>query len=214
MKKFASVFAPRGLTALVLAGLLTAATPEAGAQPPAAPLKLKIDAEHSSVTFKVRHLFSKVNGQFRSFEGTLDFHPTDASKSRLVVTIQAASIDTNAAARDADLKSARFFDVAKFPTLVFTSTTVTGNGPNRAAIRGVLNMHGVSKEVVLDAEFLGAGKDPWGNLRYSFHGETKINRKDFGMAWNQVIEAGGVMVGDDVEIVLDIEAVPAPAPAS
>lgn len=213
MNKPTRFFAPGGLVALVLAGLLTTAT-TVGAQPPTAPLKLKIDAEHSSVAFKVRHLFTKVNGQFRAFEGTLDFNQTDISKSRLLVTIQAASVDTNVAARDTDLKSGRFFDVAKFPTLTFTSTIVTSTAPNRAAIRGVLNMHGVSREVLLDAEFLGAGKDPWGNLRYSFHAEAKINRKDFGMLWNQVIEAGGVMVGEEVEIVLDIEAVPAPAPAS
>lgn len=213
MKRIASFLARGGITTLALTGALTATT-GAGAQPSDPPLKLKIDAEHSSVTFKVRHLFSKVNGQFRAFEGTLDFNQSDVSRSRLAVTIQAASIDTNVAARDADLKSARFFDVAKYPTLTFLSTTVTGSGSNRAAIRGMLKMHGVSKEIVIDAEFLGAGKDPWGNLRYSFHGETKINRKDFGMAWNQVIEAGGVMVGDEVEIVLDIEAVPAPAPAS
>jgi|CXWL01.1.fsa_nt_gi polyisoprenoid-binding protein YceI len=213
MNKPTILFAPGGLVALVLAGLLATAA-DAGAQPVTPPLKLKIDAEHSTVAFKVRHLFTKVNGQFRSFEGTVDFHQTDATKSRLMVTIQAGSIDTNVAARDTDLKSARFFDVAKFPTLTFISTIVTYTAPNRATIRGVLTMHGVSKEVALDTEFLGAGKDPWGNLRYSFHAEGKLNRKDFGMVWNQVIEAGGVMVGEEVEIMLDIEAVPAPAPAS
>jgi polyisoprenoid-binding protein YceI len=171
-------------------------------------LKLKLDAEHSTVGFKVRHLFTKVNGQFRGFEGTIDFDQQSPGNSKLAVTIQASSIDTNVAARDTDLKSARFFDVAKFPTLTFVSTTVTSSGPNRAAIRGVLTMHGVSKEVVIDTEFLGGGKDPWGNQRFSFHGETKVNRKDFGMAWNQAIEAGGVMVGDEVEIILDAEAVP------
>ena len=179
-----------------------------GSEARAEALKLKLDAEHSTVGFKVRHLFTKVNGQFRGFEGAIDFDQQSPGSSKLAVTIQASSIDTNVAARDTDLKSARFFDVAKFPTLTFVSTTVTSSGPNRAAIRGVLTMHGVSKEVVIDTEFLGGGKDPWGNQRFSFHGETKVNRKDFGMAWNQAIEAGGVMVGDEVEIILDAEAVP------
>lgn len=193
----------RAIAVLTLAGALLA-----GSDARAEAIKLKLDAEHSTVAFRVRHLFTKVNGQFRSFEGTIDFDQQDAGRSKLAVTIQASSIDTNVAARDTDLKSARFFDVARFPTLTFVSTTVTSSGPNRAAIRGVLTMHGVSKEVVIDTEFLGGGKDPWGNQRFSFHGETKVNRKDFGMAWNQAIEAGGVMVGDEVEIILDAEAVP------
>lgn len=193
----------RAMAALALFGaLLTASDARAEA------LKLKLDAEHSTVAFKVRHLFTKVNGQFRGFEGTIDFDQQNTGNSRLSVTIQAATVDTNVAARDTDLKSPRFFDVAKFPTITFLSTRVTSSDPSHAAIRGVLTMHGVSKEVVIDAEFLGGGKDPWGNQRYSFHGETKVNRKDFGMAWNQAIEAGGVMVGDEVEIILDAEAVP------
>lgn len=193
----------RAMAAVILIGAFLAG-PDARAES----IKLKLDAEHSTVAFKVRHLFTKVNGQFRGFEGTIDFDQQNAGSSKLSVTIQASTIDTNVGARDTDLKSARFFDVAKFPTLTFVSTTVTSTGPNHAAIRGVLTMHGVSKEVVIDAEFLGGGKDPWGNQRFSFHGETKVNRKDFGMAWNQAIEAGGVMVGDEVEIILDAEAVP------
>lgn len=175
----------------------------------AEPLRLSIDAQHSSIGFRVRHLFTRVAGQFRTFEGRIDFDDRDLAASKVAVTIQAESIDTNVEARDKDLRSARFFDVAKHPTLTFTSTRITDVEGDRGRISGILTMHGVSREVVLDAEFLGAGKDPWGNQRYGFHAETRINRKDFGMAWNEVVEAGGVLVGDEVEITLDVEAVPA-----
>jgi polyisoprenoid-binding protein YceI len=98
------------------------------------------------------------------------------------VTIQASSVDTNVEARDKDLRSPRFFDVAKYPTLSFTSTGIANVSGTRGRIKGSLTMHGVSREVVLEAEFLGAGKDPWGNRRFGFHAETRVNRKDFGMA--------------------------------
>lgn len=172
-------------------------------------IKLSIDPQHSSVGFKVRHLFTKVAGQFRAFEGTIDFDPKNLVASKVAVTIQAASLDTNVEARDKDLRSKRFFDVEKYPALTFASTGITQGAGDRGTIKGVLSMHGVSREVVLDAQYLGSAKDPWGNQRFGFHGETKINRKDFGMAWNEAIEAGGVLVGDEVEISLDVEAVPA-----
>jgi polyisoprenoid-binding protein YceI len=170
---------------------------------------LKIDADHSSVTFRVRHLFTKVQGRFQKFEGSVDFDEKNLGASKVSATIQAASVDTNVEARDKDLRSKRFFDVERYPTLTFASSAVTDAAGNKGKLRGTLTMHGVSKEVVLDTEFLGKGKDPWGNTRYGFHAETKVNRKDFGMAWNEVVEAGGVLVGDEVEISLDVEAVPA-----
>ncbi len=196
---------PRGFLALALIVAALAAPAQAQVTKLT---KLTIDAEHSAVTFKVRHLFTKVNGQFRKFEGAIYMDADDLGASKVVVTIKAASIDTNVEGRDEDLRSKRFFDVETFPDLTFTSTSITGVA-SAAKIRGVLSMHGVSREVVLDAQFLGSAKDPWGNQRYGFHAETKVNRKDFRMAWNEVIEAGGVMVGDEVEISLDIEAVPA-----
>jgi len=161
------------------------------------------------VGFRVRHLLTSVHGQFRVFEGEITLDEKNLAASKVEVTIRADSIDTNVEARDKDLRSARFFDVGKHPTLTFTSTAVTDVSGGKGRIRGTLTMHGVSREVVLDAEFLGAGKDAWGNRRYGFHAETKVNRKDFGMAWNEVIEVGGVLVSDEVEIVLDVEAVPA-----
>ena len=170
---------------------------------------LKIDADHSSVSFRVRHLFTKVQGRFQKLEGQIVFDEKTLDASRVNATIQAASIDTNVEARDKDLRSKRFFDVERYPTLTFVSSSITGVAGSKGQLRGTLSMHGVSKEVVLETEFLGKGKDPWGNTRYGFHAEAKVNRKDFGMAWNEALEAGGVLVGDEVEILLDIEAVPA-----
>jgi polyisoprenoid-binding protein YceI len=176
---------------------------------PAQAQVLKIDPTHSTVSFKVRHLFTKVTGQFRTFEGTLQFDEKNLAASKVSATLQAASIDTNVEARDKDLRSARFFDVAKYPTLSFETTGISGVAGQKGTLKGTLTMHGVKREVSLATEFLGKGKDPWGNLRYGFHAETTVNRKDFGMTWNEAIEAGGVLVGDEVEISLDIEATPA-----
>ncbi len=171
---------------------------------------LKIDTQHSAVSFQVTHLmFMKVAGKFREFEGTFEFDDDTSTISNIDVTIQAATIDTNVEARDKDLRSHRFFDAEKFPTLTFKSSTPTQLSEGKAQITGTLTMHGVEKEVVLDAKLLGKGKDPWGNLKYGFEATTTINRKDFGMAWNEVLEAGGVMVGDEVEVTLNIEAAPA-----
>lgn len=196
LQRLAGVAAPASLA-------LALAAPAARAE------TLKIDGDHSSVTFKVRHLFTKVPGRFQKFEGSLDFDEKNLSASKVNATIQAASLDTNAAARDKDLRSKRFFDVEQFPTLTFVSDAVTGVSGNKGKVKGTLTMHGVSKEVVLYTEYLGNGKDPWGNTRYGFHAETTVNRKDFGMAWNEALETGGLLVGDEVEISLDVEAVPA-----
>jgi len=203
-RRYAS-FARRVVSLSILSVAVVLAAATARAQP----LKLTIDSQHSTVGFRVRHLFTKVNGQFRGFEGTIDFDEKNLGACKVTVTIKAETIDTNVEGRDKDLRSARFFDVAKYPELTFTSVGITDVVGGKGRIKGTLTMHGVSREVALDAEFLGAGKDPWGNQRYGFHAETKVNRKDFGMAWNEVIEAGGVLVGDEVEISLDVEAVPA-----
>lgn len=174
----------------------------------AAPVTLAIDPEHSHVGFSVRHLFTRVQGRFGEFSGSVVFDEANPSASSVRATIIAASVDTNVEARDKDLRSPRFFDVAKHPHLTFESRSVKKGSGSKFEILGTLTMHGVSKEVALDAEFLGKGKDPWGNERYAFHAETAVNRKEFGMTWNEVVEAGGVLVGDEVRIVLDVEAVP------
>ena len=170
---------------------------------------LKIDPEHSTVGFRVRHLISTVNGRFNEFSGSIEYDAENLSVSSVKATIQAASVDTNVAARDKDLRSKRFFDVEKHPTLEFESDSITDVSGSKGKIKGRLTIHGVTKQVVLDAEFLGTSKDPWGNEHFGFQARTTISRKEFGMKWNEVIEAGGVMVGDEVEIILDISAVPA-----
>ena len=177
------------------------------ATPPAQPQALSIDAEHSSVGFSVRHLFTRVHGRFKAFEGTFVFDEANPAASSVRASIRADSVDTDVAARDNDLRSERFFDAAKFPTLEFRSTRVEKAAGARFRVTGDLTMHGVTRPIVLDAEFLGKGKDPWGNLRYGFRATTTVNRKDFGMQWNEAVETGGVLVGDDVEIALDIEGI-------
>lgn len=175
----------------------------------AAPVSLAIDRQHTSVGFRVRHILTQVSGRFRNFEGTIDFDEAQPAASKVFVRIDAASVDTNFDARDRDLRSPRFFDVEKFAVIGFASTGIADVIGGRGKVKGLLTMHGVEREVTLDTEYLGKAKDPWGNTRYAFHAETRINRKDFGMAWNEVLEAGGVLVGEQVEIVLDVEAVPA-----
>jgi polyisoprenoid-binding protein YceI len=173
---------------------------------PAPAVTLKNDPQHSAVTFRVKHMFTKVNGQFRRFEATIDLDEKSLATSQVTATIQVASIDTGVEARDNDLRSPRFFDVAKYPTMTFVSTGVTDLSGQRGKVRGRLTIRDVSREVVLDAEYLGKVKDPWGNLKYGFQARTVISRKDFGITWNQALEAGGFLVGDEVEIQLDIEA--------
>ncbi len=171
---------------------------------------LKIDPQHSAVTFQVTHLmFTKVDGQFREFEGTFDLDEDTNTISNVVVTIQTASIDTNVEGRDKDLRSKRFFNVEKYPTLTFKSTAPAKLNGKKGKIKGTLTMHGVEKKVVLDAELLGKGKDPWGNLKYGFEATTVISRKEFGMTWNEALEAGGVLVGDEVTVKINVEAAPA-----
>ena len=167
---------------------------------------LEIDLEHSTVSFKVRHLFTKVQGRFNDFSGSIEIAEGDLVASSVKASIKVESIDTNVEARDKDLRSKRFFNVEKYPTIEFESTEITSVSGRRGKIVGTLTMHGVSREVVLEAEFLGKGKDPWGNVRYGFTASTTISREDYGMTWNEVIEAGGVLVGDEIEIEFEIEA--------
>jgi polyisoprenoid-binding protein YceI len=166
-----------------------------------------IDVDHSSVQFKVKHLMvSNVKGEFKKFSGTVTMDDADITKSRVDVTIDAASIDTGVAKRDEHLKSPDFFDVAKYPTLMFVSTKVAKAGDNRLKVTGNLTLHGVTREVVLDVEGPNpAVKDMYGNTKSGASATTKINRKDFGLTWNKALEAGGVAVGEEVLITLDVE---------
>lgn len=168
--------------------------------------RLNIDTSHSGVHFVVRHMVvSKVRGSFGQFSGTVDYDVDNVENSKVAVEIDAASIDTREAKRDAHLRSADFFDVEQFPKLTFVSTSVKKAGDN-LAVTGDLTIHGVTRPVVLDVEQAGGGKDPWGNERLVWSASTKINRKDFGLNWNQVLEAGGVLVSDKIEIELEIQA--------
>jgi polyisoprenoid-binding protein YceI len=171
-----------------------------------------IDTSHSGVHFTVRHMvIAKVRGAFDRWQGTFELDAANPAASRISVHIDAASINTREEKRDAHLRSADFFDVAQYPELVFDSTNVDKVDDAHYRVTGNLTIHGVTKEVELDAESLGSGKDPWGNERIAFQAQTAINRKDFGLSWNQALETGGVLVGEKVEISLDIQAVKAAA---
>ncbi|HVV84134.1 MAG TPA: YceI family protein [Kofleriaceae bacterium] len=173
------------------------------------------DLSHSSVNFHVRHLMiSKVHGRFTRWNGTLAIDEADLSRSRVAVEIEAASIDTKEPKRDDHLRSADFFDVEKFPTLTFASTKVEAAGDEQLRVTGDLTIHGVTRSVVLDVERQGEVKDPWGGVRAGFSATTSISRKEFGLHWNAVLEAGGVAVGDKVTITLEIEAILATAAAA
>ncbi len=164
-----------------------------------------IDPDHSSITFKIRHLFSKTNGQFKQFKGTVDYEPGKPETWKTQAVIQAASIDTNVEPRDKHLRSKDFFEVETYPTLTFKSTKVTDATAEGAKLHGDLAMHGVTQPVVMDLAIHGVGKDPWGNTRAGFTATTKVDRKDFGLTWNKAVETGGLLVGDEVEITLEIE---------
>jgi polyisoprenoid-binding protein YceI len=184
----------------MLAVALTAAAQEK-------PATLTIDPSHSSVTFRVRHLLNKVDGRFDEFSGTITGDPKKPESAAVAFTIKAASIDTRVEKRDAHLRSADFFDVEKFPEITFKSTRITSRGGDAYDVAGVLTMHGVSKDVVLPVSFLGEIKDPWGKTRAGFTLSMTLNRKDFGINWNKALDQGGLMLGDDVDVTIDLQAV-------
>jgi len=167
-----------------------------------------IDRSHSSVGFAVTHLgLGKVKGEFRDFAGTIDYVPGDISKSRVEATIMVPSIDTRDSARDVHLRSGDFFAADSFPTMTFKSTKVTEKSKGKLEIVGDLTLRGVTRPVTLDAELVGAMNDPWGNKRVSFSARTKIDRMDYGVKWNKLLDAGGFVVGHDVDIQIEVEAV-------
>lgn len=169
------------------------------------------DPAHTTAEFKVKHMMiTNVKGQFTSVTGVLTLDENDITNSRVEASIEAASITTREADRDTHLKSADFFDVEKFPTLTFASTRVTQNGTGDLEVEGDLTIHGVTRKVVFAVEGpTPPGKDPWGNTRLGASATTKINRKDFGLMWNAALETGGILVGDQVSITVDVEAIKA-----
>jgi polyisoprenoid-binding protein YceI len=165
------------------------------------------DKSHTEMTFQVRHLVTRVRGRFSDFTGSLKYDDAAPENSSVSVTIQAASVDTNEQQRDGHLRSADFFEVEKHPTITFNSKKMIKKGSDSYDVIGDLTIRGVTKEITLPVTHLGAAKDPWGNQRLGFEAEQTVNRKDFGLMWNAALETGGFLVGDDVKIALQVQAV-------
>lgn len=184
----------KGFFATVLCGLLMSASVASAAV-------YKVDPSHSTVGFKVKHMMiSTVTGKFGNFSGTYDLDKGQFKS--LSGVIKAESVDTGIAKRDDHLRSADFFDAANFPDITFTMTSAT-----KSKMTGNLMIHGITKKVVLDIDMGGVVEDPWGNQRSGFVLSGKINRKDYGLNWNKAIEAGGVVVGDEVKLVVEVEGI-------
>lgn len=167
----------------------------------------EFDTTHSGIHFSVRHMVvAKVRGEFSSWKGDLKLDLDDLTASSVSVSIDAASIGTRDEKRDGHLRSPDFLDVEKYPTIDFKSKRVEKAGKDKLHVVGDLTIRGTTREVTLDAEFAGRAKDPWGGERAGFSATTRIDRKDFGLTWNQVLEAGGILVGDDVDITIEVEA--------
>lgn len=178
----------------------------------------EVDSSHSSAGFSVKHLMvSNVRGEFGKVTGTVNVDDKDISKSTVEATIDVSTINTREPKRDEHLKSPDFFDVAKYPTITFKSTSVKQAGEGKLEVVGNLTMHGVTKPVTLAVEGPAKeSKDPWGNIKTGATATTKLNRKEFGLGWNKALETGGVVVGDEVAVTIDLELnkkVPAAAPA-
>ncbi len=169
----------------------------------------KIDPAHTVAEFAVRHMMiSTVKGAFSKVDGQIEFDPEHPENASVVAEADAASVTTHDDGRDGHMRSADFFDVENYPKITFRSRKVELTGqPRQAKVVGDLTIRGVTKEVVFDAEFLGEGADPWGGSRVGFNATTTINRKDFGLQWNVPLEKGGFLVGDNVKITLDVQAV-------
>ena len=166
----------------------------------------QIDRSHSEVRFRIRHLLSRVGGQFKDFAGEIVFDPGRPEASSVDVRIDAASIDTGVADRDAHLRSDDFFAVEKYPQLTFVSDRVVTAGADSFAVHGTLTIRGVSRHVELAVSHLGSARDPYGRDLVAFEGSIRLNRKDFGLTWNAALETGGFLVGDEVDVTLNIEA--------
>ncbi len=166
----------------------------------------KVDPAHSQIGFRVRHLgFNRVAGKFGDYDVEVQLDPEDLSTLEASMSVRTASIDTGNNDRDAHLRSPDFFEPEKWPAMTFESTDVRDIEANSFVLAGVLNLHGVEKEVELKGELLGQTVDPWGNDRIAFEAFTTLNRKEFGLTWNQVLESGGLLVGEKVEVILELQ---------
>jgi polyisoprenoid-binding protein YceI len=164
------------------------------------------DKNHSEAAFQVRHIVTRVRGKFGDIAGTIQLEKDKPEASSVEFAAKTASIDTGVADRDKHLRSADFFDVEKFPEMTFKSTRIKAAGQDRYDVTGILTLRGVQKELTLPVTFLGFAKDPWGNEKAGFETQVTLNRKDFGMVWNKTLDNGGVFLGDEVYVTVNVEA--------
>lgn len=186
------------LTAVVLAAVLAL---------PAAADVYKIDPSHSEVSFQIRHLLTNVRGHFNQYEGNVNLDPAKLETSKVEFKIKAESIDTGVPDRDKHLRTGDFFETDKYPEITFTSTKIKKTGKDTFDVTGKFTMHGVTKEITLPVTFAGTAKDPWGNQRAGFSTTTTLDRKAYNINWNKAVDNGGVLLGDDVKVDINLEAV-------
>ena len=165
-----------------------------------------VDAGHSEVSFQVRHLVTNVRGRFNDFNGTINLDPANLEKSSVEFRVQAASIDTAHADRDKHLRAEDFFHVEKYPEITFKSTSIKKTGKDTYAVTGDFTMRGVTKRITLPVTYLGTARDPWGNDKAGFETAITLDRKDYGIVWNTAVDNGGVILGDEVKIAVNLEA--------
>jgi polyisoprenoid-binding protein YceI len=170
-----------------------------------------IDSAHSEINFSVRHMMiATVRGRFEKFSGTVDFNEDEPARSRVEVQIDAKSINTRESQRDGHLKSPDFLDVEKYPYIKFQSKSIEIKNRNHALITGDLTIRDITREVVLDTHYAGMAKSPYGSTNAGFNASTRINRKDWGLSWNVALETGGVLVGEEIKIDIDMEIIQQP----
>jgi polyisoprenoid-binding protein YceI len=197
----------KSVAVLAIALLAVTALPGVAAVPATATGTWTIDKVHSEASFQVRHFVSKVRGRFADFSGTIRIDAAKPEASSVEFTIKVASVDTNEPKRDAHLKSPDFFDAAKYPEIRFVSKKVAPVSESKYDVTGDLTMRGVTKEITLPVTFDGIARDPWGNERAGFETGITLNRKEYGINWNKALDQGGFMLGDDVTVSINIEAV-------
>ena len=169
--------------------------------------KWTVDPTHSAIEFSVKHMMiAKVKGSFNKFDANISADPADLTTAEIDFTVDLASIDTRNTDRDNHLRSADFFDVEKNPTLTFKATNIKKTNDNEYAVTGVVTLNGVTKEETFDMTFEGQGKDPWGTEKAGFSGKGKVKRSDYGLTYNAALETGGVLIGDQITLSIDIEA--------
>lgn len=169
--------------------------------------KWAVDASHSSLDFSVKHMMiAKVKGTFHTFEAQIEADPSDLTSASIRFDIDLNSIDTKNSDRDAHLRSADFFEIEKYPKLTFVATSIEKTGDGEYDVTGDVSLHGVTRSETFEVSFEGAGKDPWGNEKAGFSAKGSLKRSDYGLTYNAVLETGGVLIGDEVKISIEIEA--------